>query len=264
MAAGRLHYPAGFAGAQPEVRRIGLSDVTDALAKGFADFMAMPTHLAFVCLIYPILGLFFASLAFGYDVLPLVYPLISGFALVGPFAGIGLYELSRRREAGQEVHWSDAFEVLRSPSIGSILAMGVILVVVFLCWMLTAQAVWSAIMGPIQPTSLGELVREVVATNRGWTLVLVGNAVGFLFAALVLAISVVAFPAILDRGIGTAAAIQTSIEAVTRNPVPMAAWGLIVAVMLALGSIPLFVGLAIVMPILGHATWHLYRAVVVS
>lgn len=248
----------------PPVRKIGTGDLQDALSKGYADFMAMPSHLAFVCLIYPILGVFLASAAFGYDLLPLLFPLVSGFALVGPLAGIGLYELSRRREQGLEPTWQDAFEVLRSPAIGSIVGMGIILLVIFVAWLLSAYAIYGATIGSAGALPYDQLIRTVLTTPAGWTLMVVGNAVGFLFAALVLTTSVIAFPLILDRGAGVGVAIATSVAAVRANPATMATWGLIVAVLLALGSIPLFVGLAIVMPILGHATWHLYRKVVAS
>ena len=248
----------------PQVRKIGTSDLQDALAAGYRDFMAMPSHLAFVGLIYPVLGIFLASVAFGYDLLPLLFPLISGFALVGPLAGIGLYELSRRRELGLNPTWQDAFAVLRSPGIGSILGMGFVLVAIFLLWLVCANAIFSAILGPVDTSSYEQLLGTILTTPRGWTLILVGNAVGFLFAAFVLTISVIAFPLILDRHASVGTAMTTSTRAVQANPGTMALWGLIVAAVLALGSIPLFVGLAIAIPILGHATWHLYRRVVES
>ena len=123
----------------PAVRTITTDDLKDALAKGYADFLAIPTHLVLLGLIYPILGLVLASSAFGYDLLPLLFPLASGFALIGPLAGIGLYEMSRRREAGLEPTWKDATEVFRSPAIGSIIAMGLVLVAVFVLWLLSPR-----------------------------------------------------------------------------------------------------------------------------
>lgn len=254
--------PLHHAGALPAVRDINRENVREALRRGYADFMAMPTHLVFVSLIYPMLGLFLAAFAFGYDTLPLLFPLASGFALVGPLAGIGLYELSRRREAGLEPRWSDALDVLRSPAIRSIVGMGLVLVAIFLAWLASAYALFHLTMGSSMEQSYADLIRTIVTTPRGWALILIGNAVGFAFAVLVLTISVVAFPLILDRRVSVWAAMETSRRAVLANPRAMAGWGLTVAVLLALGSIPIFVGLAIVMPILGHATWHLYRAVV--
>lgn len=252
----------GLASAHPRVNQISTADLKEVLRLGYEDFLAMPSHVAFVSLIYPILGLFFASLAFGYDVLPLVFPLVSGFALVGPLAAIGLYELSRRRQLGLEARWTDAIEVLRSPAIGPILVMGAVLVVIFVLWLLSAQAIWGFTMGGDRMESYSRLLQEVLTTSRGWSLIVVGNLVGFAFAALVLLISVIAFPMILDRNVGPGEAMATSRRAVLENPVNMALWGVTVAVVVFIACLPLFVGLAVALPILGHSTWHLYKKVV--
>lgn len=248
----------------PPVRTITTADLRDALAKGYADFMAMPSHLVFIGLIYPILGVFLASFTFGYDLLPLLFPLVSGFALIGPLAAIGLYELSRRREAGIDARWQDAFDVLRSPASGSIIGMGLVLVAIFVLWLLSANAIFRATLGPVTMESYGQLLRETLTTASGWALIIVGNLVGLAFAVLVLTISVIAFPLILDRGASVGVAMATSRRAVLANPRTMAIWGLTVAALVAIGSLPLFLGLAVVMPILGHATWHLYRKVVAN
>jgi uncharacterized membrane protein len=247
---------------QPRVRKIGFADLGDALRRGLADFAAIPTHAIFLCLIYPVAGLFLARLAFGYDLLPLLYPLAAGFALVGPFAAIGLYELSRRREQGLEPSWTDAFDVVRSPSFGAIAALGILLLLIFFTWLAVAQAIYVAAFGHAAAASIPEFISRVLRTPEGWMLIVVGNAVGFLFALMVLTISVVSFPLLLDRDAGAADAVLTSMRVVSRNPVVMAVWGLIVAVSLAIGSLPFFLGLAVVIPVLGHSTWHLYRKAV--
>ncbi len=248
--------------AHPAVRKIGPADLKDALTKGFDDFLAMPSHLVFIGLIYPVIGVCLAALTFSNNALPLLFPLASGFALIGPFAAIGLYEVSRRRELGLEATWQHAFDVLRSPSIPSILALGLLLMVIFLCWLATARWLYKSLFGPLAPESYPVFIHDVLTTSHGWALIIAGNVIGFIFAAVVLSISVVSFPLLLDRDVGAAVAVQTSIRAVLANPLTMALWGLIVALALVIGSIPLFVGLAIVMPVLGHATWHLYRRVV--
>src|SRR3954462_5745886 len=246
----------------PTVRRIGPTDLKDALLNGFADFWAMPSQVFFIGLIYPIAGVLLAGLAFGQHMLPLLYPLASGFALVGPIVSIGLYELSRRREQGLPTDWKYAFEVLQSPAIGSIAALGVVLLVLFMAWLFTAQALYEWLYGYRPVESLLAFLYEALTTSRGWRLIILGNLIGFVFAAVVLAISVVSFPLLLDRDVGAAIAVQTSIRAVLTNPVPMALWGLIVSGLLALGFATLLVGLAIIVPVLGHATWHLYPCVV--
>jgi uncharacterized membrane protein len=249
--------------AAPRIRSISPADLKDALDKGMDDFRAMPSHAVFLCLVYPIVGLVLGRLAFGYDVLPLLYPLAAGFALVGPFAAVGLYELSRRREQGLDASWSHAFDVFRSPSFGAIAALGLLLVAFFLVWVAVAQAIYVATFGYAPAATIPNFIRDVFTSSAGWTLILAGNGVGFLFALVVLLVSAVSFPMLVDRPVSAAEAVTTSFRAVMANPGTMALWGLIVAVALALGSLPFFIGLAFVVPVLGHATWHLYRKLVV-
>src|SRR6266498_654342 len=186
--------------ARPAVRTIGLADLKDALARGLADFSAVPTHAVFLCLIYPIVGLILARAIMGYALLPLMFPLAAGFALVGPFAAIGFYELSRRREQGLDISWEDAFDVVHSPSRDAIAALGLLLLVIFAIWIAVAQAIYIASFGYQPAASIPHFVRQVFTTPEGW--------------------------------------------------------------MLMIGSLPFFFGLAVVVPVLGHSTWHLYRKVV--
>ena len=251
-----------YGSTKPNVRRIGTADLIDALARGLDDFKAMPTHLVFLCLIYPIVTLIFARIYAGYEVLPLVFPLLAGYTLIGPLVATGMYELSRRREEGLDISRGHAFDVFRSPSIGSIATLGVVLMAIYFAWLGAAWAIYEAIFGNAAPTSIEEFARQVFTTPAGWTLIIGGSSAGFLFAVVVLTLSVVSFPLLLDRDVGVMTAMQTSVRAVLANPLTMAIWGLIVAVALLIGSLPLFVGLSVVMPVLGHATWHLYRKVV--
>jgi uncharacterized membrane protein len=253
----RWHSPA------PAIRRLRTADLKKVLAKGLEDFAACRTDVVFLCVIYPVLGLVMARLAFGRQLLPLLFPLASGFALVGPFAAVGLYEMSRRREQGAAIGWADAFGVVRSPALGAIVLLGLILLAIFLAWLGAAWAIYALTLGPAPPASVAAFVHDVLLTERGWILIIAGIGVGFLFALLVLVLSVVSFPVLLDRETGLDTAVRTSVRAVAANPGPMAAWGLLVAAGLALGSIPFFVGLIVVLPVLGHATWHLYRRIVV-
>jgi uncharacterized membrane protein len=248
--------------APPVVRRIGLADLKAALTQGARDFEACRTDVIFLCLIYPIAGIIISRFAFNEGLIPLIFPLLAGFALIAPLFGVGLYEMSRRREQGVANGWADAFAVLRSPAIGSILALGLILLALFALWLFAAWFIYLVTLGPDLPISASAFARDVLTTAKGWTMTVIGMGVGFLFALLVLTISVVSFPLLLDRNVGVYRAIATSFRAVRDNPGPMAAWGLIIAGGLLIGAIPLLVGLAIALPILGHATWHLYRRVV--
>src|SRR6201998_3530116 len=244
------------------IRTLGLSDLRDALRLGWEDFKAIPTHAVVLCVIYPVLGLVLFRLVIGYSVLPLLFPLAAGFTLIGPFAALGLYELSRRRERGEEAAAWDAVQVLRAPSFGAMLGLGVLLLALFVTWIATADAIYIATFGHAPAASIPDFTARVLRTPEGRSLIIVGCGVGFLFAVVALCVSVVSFPLMLDRHASAIDAIRTSLRAVTKNPVAMAAWGLIVAVLLVIGSLPFFIGLAVVLPVLGHATWHLYRKVV--
>ena len=244
------------------VRKVRLSDLLDALRLGWEDFKAMPTHAVVLCVIYPVIGLVLFRLALGYSVLPLLFPLAAGFTLIGPFAALGLYELSRRRERGEEATAWHAVHVLSAPSFGAILGLGTFLFALFVTWIATADGIYIATFGYTPAASIPNFARRVLTTPEGWSLIIIGCGVGFLFAVVALCVSVVSFPLMLDRPATAIDAIRTSWQAVMQNPFTMAAWGLIVAVLLAVGSLPFFVGLAVVLPVLGHATWHLYRKVV--
>ena len=247
----------------PTVRRITSADISEALSAGWRDFGAVRTDIVFLCLLYPLAGLVISRMAFDYGMLALVFPLIAGFALIAPVFGIGLYEISRRRELGLEARWADVFSVVRSPNIGSIMVMGLLLLAIFCLWLFAANFIYTVTLGPDAPVSAVAFARDALTTPAGWTMTVVGIGVGFLFALVVLVIGVVSFPLLLDRKVGVGTAIATSVRTVRMNPGPMALWGLIVAGSLVVGTIPLLVGLAIVLPVLGHATWHLYRKVVV-
>ena len=248
--------------ALPVVRLIGPADLKDALARGYDDFMAMPTQVLFLCLIYPIAGLLIGRLAFGYDVFPLFYMLASGFALIGPFAAIGMYELSRRREAGLDTSWKHAFDIIHSPSLMAILGLGALLMLLLAVWVGVAQWIYNVNFGVREPAAPAAFVKSLFTTREGLWFLAIGNTVGLFFALLAFALSAVSFPLMLDRKVGLAVAITTSMKAIALNPVTMLLWGVIVAGALFLGSLPFLVGLAIVMPVLGHATWHLYRRVI--
>ena len=246
----------------PIIRAITISDLFDALRRGASDFWEQPSHYVMLVLIYPIVGIVLTVWMNGYQTWPMLYPLVGGFALVGPFAAIGLYEISRRREAGEDTSWRHAFEVLRSPAIGSIAAVGVLLLVVFTLWLTAAQALYESLFGSSPPQTLTGLLEQIFTSPGGITLLIVGTMLGALFAVITLCTTVIAFPLMLDRDVGAFVAVETSFRAVLKNPLPMLVWGIIVGAGLFIGALPLFVGLAIVIPIFGHATWHLYRKVV--
>lgn len=249
-------------GVDPVVKHIGPADLSVALREGWADFQLMPTYLVLLAFIYPVIGLLAARAAMGNNLLPLVFPLVSGFALVGPIAGLGLYELSRRHEAGLPTTWTNMLDVLKSPALGTIVVLAGVLLALFVGWLSAALAIYDGVFGAAAPASMGGFMRDVMATSAGLRLILIGNAVGFVFAVATLAVSVVSFPMALDRNVDPLTAIRTSVRAVAANPGTMARWGLIVAALLLAGGLLLGAGLAVAIPVLGHATWHLYRRMI--
>lgn len=246
----------------PTVRRIGWADIRFALKAGFEDFEAYRTDVLFVGIVYAVVGLVLSRVIFGMDLIPLLFPLASGFAIIGPFAAIGLYEMSRLREMGVAANWANAFDVFKAPAVGGIVVLGGILMMVLALWLFTAWGIYLATFGPEPINSLSQFAHDVFRTPGGQEMIVVGIGVGFLFALFAATISIVSFPLLIDRDVGLDTAIKTSVRAVAANPGMMALWGLIVTASLVIGALPLFVGLVVVLPVLGHATWHLYRRVV--
>ncbi len=244
------------------VRKIGPGDCFAALKEGLDDFVATPTHAAFLGLFYALGGIALAALSSFGNALHLVFPFAAGFALIGPFFAIGLYELSRRRERGLPASLRDAFAVFRSPALPSIIALGLYLFALFALWIGVAEVLYVQIYGPKPPAAAIPFLDDVLTSGRGWLLIVVGGLVGLCFAAAALCVSVISFPLMLDRDVGLVPAVVASMRLARENPGAIALWGLIVAAALVGGSLPLFLGLALVMPVLGHATWRLYRRAV--
>jgi uncharacterized membrane protein len=247
----------------PETRILTLSDLQLVLRRGWDDLAAMRSDVMFACLLYPLMGAVLLAMAAQGDFVHLVFPVLSGFALIGPVAALGLYEMSRKREAGLPVSWLALFDVLKSPRFPRILMLSALNGVIFLAWLLLADAIHTATLGETAPVGLAAFLTAVMTTPQGWAMAVIGTATGFVLAALVLAVCVISFPLLLDRDVSLPVAVLTSVRVARENPKVIAAWGLIVAGGLALGTIPALLGLVVILPLLGHATWHLYRAAVV-
>ena len=248
----------------PAIRRIGVDDLRAALSLGWQDYRAAPSQLFFLCIIYPVAALVFWKLTAGHGLLALFYPLISGFSLLGPIAALGLYQISLRRERGQAATWRNCFDVLQSPALSSIVLLALGLLVLFVLWIAVADALYRAAFGDAPVAGFADFLDMLFTTSAGWTLIVAGNLIGLCFALVVLSVSVVSFPMMLDRNTEVTLAVRTSLAAVARNWRILAMWGTVVAILLACGALVAFVGLAIVLPVLGHATWHLYRRLIAS
>jgi uncharacterized membrane protein len=250
------------------VRKIGFDDVKWALSQGWQDFLGLRGDLLFVGILYPFVGFIAVLVALNQSLLPLIFPLAAGISLLGPLVAAGFYEMARRRELGQDIRWRHFFDVFAGPAAVPLLALGLVLAGLFVLWLAAAMSIYQIFfvdpnLGFRSPGAAGAFIHTLLTTSQGWGLIIVGNLVGLGFAVVALMVSVVSFPMAVDQPeLGAATTIETSIRAFVRNPLQMLGWGLIVAVLLVIGSIPLFVGLAVVLPLLGYSTWHLYTRVV--
>jgi uncharacterized membrane protein len=251
-----------------QVRKLTLTDVVGSLRSGWDDFMAYPSHAVMLAIIYPIVGLLIARVLQGYSFLPLLFPLSAGFALLGPFAAIVFYDLSRRRERGgvlsaaNVLGAANVLDIIRSASSRAIGLLGAMLTVLFLTWVATAQSIYNAFFGFAPVSSMPEFFKHVISTTEGHRFLVEWCAAGLMFAIVAFSISVVSFAVLIDRRASATDAILTSLRVIARGPLTMALWGLICAGLLVFAIAPIFLGLAVVMPVLGHATWHLYRKAV--
>jgi uncharacterized membrane protein len=245
-----------------KVRSIRPAELKNVVNRGLSDFLAMPTHILFLALIYPVVCFGLGAATLEHDLVPYLYPMAAGFPLIGSFAAIGIYELSRRRELGLTAGWNHVFDFVHSRSFRAIAALALLFSVIFIVWVAVARAIFVVNFGDKDIVSLTEFARDLLTTPHGRNVIIVGNAVGFLFAVLVFSLSVVSVPLLLDRNVGVAVATLTSVRVVIENPITMALWGLLIACSLLIGCLAFFCGLAVVMPVLGHSTWHLYRKVV--
>jgi uncharacterized membrane protein len=246
----------------PKVNRIGEADLNWALAEGWNDFRARRGDVLLLPLIYPLAGFAAAVLALNRSFLPMLFPAVAGLSLLGPAVAVGFYELARRREAGLESSWGHFIDPLRGRGRGALGLLSIGLLVLFAAWLGAASVIFHATIGAAGPLSFSDFVHRLITTQAGWTMIVVGNLVGLVFAVASLALTLVSFPMVIDRAVSAETAVSTSLRAVAANLAITASWGLRVAALLLVGCLPLFLGLPIILPVLGYATWHLYTRLV--
>ena len=254
--------PPTHGAAETPVRRITDNDLKIALRQGLSDFNDLRGDLILAGLIYTLIGLTAVVMTTNLPLLPFFYPVVAGVGLLGPLAAVGYYELAKRREAKQDVHWFNFLDVRKRPTVDDMGVVAGLLLVIFALWLLSAGMLYALLFGWATPASVPQFLATVFTTPRGWALIGIGGAIGAIFGWAVLALSVVSLPMLVDRNVSAAEAVSTSWRAAHANKREMIRWGIVVTALLVLGSIPLFVGLAFVLPWLGYSTWHLYTRLV--
>ena len=247
--------------ADPVVRRIAAADIAEALSEGLRDFQAMPLYgLAFGAF-YAAGGIAIVLCLTAFGLVYLAYPLAAGFAMIGPFVATGLYEVSRRREAGQPVSVAAIWATVRTR--GEIGWMAFVTLFVFVIWMYQVRLLIALLLGlNASFSSLREFIAVVLTTNEGLLFLAIGNAVGAALSLILFSLTVVSFPLLLDRDVDFVTAMVTSVRAVVTSPLPMIGWAFLIVILLAVSAMPYFLGLVVTLPVLGHTTWHLYRRII--
>lgn len=244
------------------VRALTAADLDWALKEGWSDFKDKRGDLVLIPFIYPLVGVLASIFAWNGALFPLIFPLAAGFALVGPIAAAGFYELARRREAGIDASWWHFLDPLKGRSRFPLAALTIMLAVIFVAWIAAAWVIYSNTLGTEAPATPALFMQAMFGTGPGLTMIVVGNIVGAVFAVMTLAVAAFSFPMVVDRPVDPLKAISTSVAAFRAAPATMIRWGIIVALVLLLGAIPLFIGLVVALPVLGYATWHLYTRAV--
>ena len=252
------------------VRQIHMPDLRASLAEGWRDFEEKRGDILVVGFLYPLLGLIVAALALDDRFVPLAFPLCAGLSLLGPAVAVGFYELARRRERGEESDWGHFLDGFRRNG-ASIALATLVLAAIFVLWLAAAWLLYTSAFGggymmwsfsQLNSVTLPDFLSHLFTTREGWSLILLGNLVGAGFAIVVLALSVVTFPMLVDRQVDVLTAFGVSLRAFAANWKSLLGWGVMVGALLVLGAIPAFIGLAVVLPVLGYATWHLYTRMV--
>jgi uncharacterized membrane protein len=254
--------PRATAGSFPKVRAVTFGDLRDVLGCGWSDFRKAPMYGLFFAAIYAAGGVVLVAAVTAWDMRWLSYPLVIGFALIGPFIATGLYEVSRRLETNIALSWRDVLGVVWDQHRRELGWMAIVMLFVFWIWLYQARTLFAVFFGSQGFATYERFVEAVFATTNGWTFLIVGHIVGAVISMILFALTVVSCPLLLEREVDFITAMITSVRAVLKSPIVMGSWGLFVVVSIILSAIPAFLGLLVVLPVLGHATWHLYHRTV--
>jgi len=254
--------PADPRSTAPAIRRISGKDLDWALSEGWKDFNAKRGDILVLAVLYPVLGLLAAAIALNDRLLPVFFPLVAGLTVMGPAVAAGFYEIARRRGLGISSSYRHFFDPLNGRSRRPLVMLTLMSLAFFTAWIAAAWVIYSLTLARIEPMTLAGGFQQLFSTPEGLSMVVIGNAMGAVFAVLTVFLTLVSFPMVVDRPVDAGTAVGTSVRAVSANLLTVASWGVRVAVLLILGTLPLFIGLAVVLPVLGYATWHLYTRMV--
>ena len=245
----------------PVVRRVTVADIAEALIQGLRDFQAYPIYGLVFGALYAVGGTIIVLCLTAFGLIYFAYPLAAGFALIGPFVAVGLYEISRRRERGEPVSIAAIWSAVRSRS--EIGWMAFVTLFFFVIWMYQVRLLIALLLGlNASFSSLNEFITVVLTTDEGRLFLVIGNLDGAALSLILFSLTVVSFPLLLERDVDFVTAMVTSVRAVVTSPLPMIGWAAAITVLLMVSCIPWFLGLLVTLPVLGHATWHLYRRIV--
>ncbi|MCB5944944.1 DUF2189 domain-containing protein [Acidocella sp. KAb 2-4] len=245
-----------------EIRQIHFNDLWEALRLGIADWRACRTEVMVLAVLLPVAAIMLGAVTAAPNLLPFLFPVCAGLALLGPMVTLWFVALSRERERSGVASAEQAAAVFDSSRLNTIQSLGLLCIVLFLAWLAVAGVVYTHTLGQTGPARGLEFFVRVFTTAAGWEMIVLGYLTGAAFALVTLCIGLVSFPLALDQDVSTWQAITVSARAVIRNPVVVLAWGFVVATLMAAGTVPALLGLSVVMPVLGHATWHIYRRLV--
>ncbi len=242
-----------------EINTLTIGDIVHALRQGAADFLAAPLYGLFFSGVFAAGGIFMYLHLYRFAAPWLIIPLAIGFPLVGPFAAVGLYEVSRRLRTGEKLEWRAILGVVFAQRERELAWMAFVVLFVFWVWVYQIRLLMALFLGFKRVSTLDSFLSVVVNTNEGLSFLATGTIIGGLLALVLFAITVIAIPMLMEREVDFVTAISTSVRTVTENPVAMLFFALVVTVGTFAAMAPMFLGLLVVMPILGHATWHLYK-----
>lgn len=246
----------------PHLNEITFGDIGGALAQGIDDFRQAPQFGLFFGGVFALGGIMIAASLLYFDMPWMIYPFAIGFPLLGPFAAVGLYEVSRRIEHGRPLAWGEILGVIWRQRTREFSWMAFVTLFIFWIWIYQVRLLIAIILGFKASSNFDRFVDVVTSTNEGFLFLIVGHVVGAVLALVLYSVTVISLPFLLERNTDFITAIATSVKAVFTSPVPMLGWGLCVTVLVIAATLPAFLGFFVVLPVLGHATWHLYRKVV--